>query len=144
MSGNEGRIYRTNTCSIKKDEYDEPSWVRVDDRSMLAGNGKKDAMFIVSKNGNGGYNTIQSAIDAAERSNLRGRKVIHIREGVYRENIYVGPYNNDITLIGDGMRKTIITASRSVRSGYTTYNSATAGKISSFILFFDSFFIVKV
>ncbi|KAJ6374752.1 hypothetical protein OIU78_030268 [Salix suchowensis] len=49
------------------------------------------------------------------------------RCGVYRENIEVGANNNNVWLVGDGMRKTIITGSRSVGGGYTTYSSATAG-----------------
>ncbi|KAJ6410663.1 hypothetical protein OIU84_007420 [Salix udensis] len=41
-------------------------------------------------------------------------------------NIEVGVNNNNVWLVGDGMRKTIITGSRSVGGGYTTYSSATA------------------
>ena len=36
-------------------------------------------------------------------------------------------YDN-IMLVGDGLRNTIITSARSVQDGYTTYSSATAGK----------------
>ncbi|KAL9240389.1 hypothetical protein vseg_014614 [Gypsophila vaccaria] len=133
LAVNEGLIQSDNSTSVHNSTTNDgyPSWLSVNDRRLLLGlrshAAKKKAMFVVSKDRFSRYKTIQSAIDAAARSNVRGRKVIHVRRGVYMENIYVGPYNNDITLIGDGMRKTIVTGSRSVRSGYTTYNSATAG-----------------
>ncbi|KAL9237070.1 hypothetical protein vseg_011659 [Gypsophila vaccaria] len=107
-----------------------PSWLSRTNRRLLFGNRSllvDKAMFIVSKARSAQYKTIQSAIDAAAKSNVVGRKVIYIKKGIYRENIYVNPFTNDITLIGDGMKNTIVTASRSVKSGFTTYNSATAG-----------------
>ncbi|KAH9607452.1 hypothetical protein KSS87_019349 [Heliosperma pusillum] len=125
LAVNEGLIQADN--STNPEGY--PAWLSHDRRLLLGARSLavKKAMFVVSKDSSARYKTIQSAIDAAARSTIRGRKVIHVRKGVYRENIYVGPYNNDITLIGDGARKTVITGGRSVRSGYTTYNSATAG-----------------
>ena len=54
-----------------------------------------------------------------------------MKKGVYRENIEVGNDNHNIMLVGEGERKTIITSARSVKGGYTTYNSATAGKLPS-------------
>ncbi|XP_021752115.1 probable pectinesterase/pectinesterase inhibitor 59 [Chenopodium quinoa] len=116
------------TSSGNTTEY--PTWMRHEERRLVQVSRKlavKNAMFVVSKDGSSPYMTVQSAIDAAARSRIRGRKVIHVKRGVYRENIYVGPYNDDIMLVGDGMRNTIITSSRSARSGYTTYSSATAG-----------------
>ncbi|XP_074281870.1 putative pectinesterase/pectinesterase inhibitor 59 [Silene latifolia] len=130
LAVNEGLIQADNSTSDNSTTDGYPSWLSHHDRRLLLGGRSlavKKAMFVVSRGPSARYKTIQSAIDAAARSNVRGRKVIHVKRGVYRENIYVGPYNNDITLIGDGIRKTVITGSRSVRSGYTTYNSATAG-----------------
>lgn len=56
-----------------------------------------------------------------------GRFVIHVKGGVYEENINVRRNNDNIMLVGDGIGSTIITGGRSVKDGYTTYNSATAG-----------------
>ncbi|GAB4825959.1 Probable pectinesterase/pectinesterase inhibitor 59 [Ancistrocladus abbreviatus] len=92
-------------------------------RSLAA----KTATFVVAKDGSGQYKTVQAAIDAAARSGVSGRKVIFVRRGVYLENIWVNHYTNDLMLVGEGMRLTIVTGSRSVKSGYTTYNSAVAG-----------------
>ncbi|KMT15907.1 hypothetical protein BVRB_3g055940 [Beta vulgaris subsp. vulgaris] len=129
LAVNEGLIEEfINSTSLNTTKY--PSWVSHDERKLLQVSRKlaaSRAAFVVAKDGSSPYRTVQSAIDAAARSRIRGRKVIHVRRGVYRENIYVGPYNNDIMLVGDGMRYTIVTSSRSARSGYTTYSSATAG-----------------
>ncbi|CAO2821028.1 unnamed protein product [Amaranthus hypochondriacus] len=129
LSVNEGLIddfiSSTNGTTTKY-----PSWVSREERKLLRVSRKlaaTRAAFVVSKDRSSPYRTIQSAIDAAARSRIRGRKVIHIKRGIYKENIYVGPYNNDIMLVGDGMRNTIITSSRSAKSGYTTYSSSTAG-----------------
>lgn len=116
-----------------------PNWVSHDERRLLQVSRKlasSRAMFVVSKDRSSPYRSVQSAINAAARSRIRGRKIIHVKRGIYKENIYVGPFNNDIMLVGDGMRNTIITSSRSARSGYTTYSSATAGIFIPYFSFF--------
>ncbi|KAF5732299.1 pectinesterase/pectinesterase inhibitor 33 [Tripterygium wilfordii] len=85
------------------------------------------ANLVVTKDGSGHFRTIQAAIDAAARRRGSGRFIIYVKRGVYGENIEVGINNNNIVLVGDGMKDTIITSSRSVGRGYTTYSSATAG-----------------
>ncbi|XP_074293625.1 putative pectinesterase/pectinesterase inhibitor 59 [Silene latifolia] len=118
----------TSTSTSTNEAY--PSWLSHNGRRLLLDSRSsvvRKAMFVVSKDRSAKYTTIQAAIDAAAKSSIAGRKVIYVRKGVYKENIYVGPYTNDITLIGDGMKNTIVTAGRSVKSGFTTYNSATAG-----------------
>ncbi|KNA10727.1 hypothetical protein SOVF_141610 [Spinacia oleracea] len=132
LAVNEGLIdeFVNTTTSNSTNSTNYPSWVSHHERRLMKVSRRVaalNAMFVVSKDRSSPYRTVQSAIDAAARSRIRGRKVIHVRRGVYKENIYVGPYNNDIMLVGDGMRYTIITSSRSARSGYTTYSSATAG-----------------
>lgn len=108
-----------------------PSWVSAGERKLLQSTSlAKSANIVVAKDGSGHYGTIQAAINAAAKRKSSGRFVIYVKKGLYRENIEVGINVNNITLVGDGMSKTIITGSRSVRGGYTTYNSATAGKTS--------------
>lgn len=83
---------------------------------------------MVAKDGSGNFQTVQAAIDvAAKRTSMSSRFIIYVKKGVYRENIEVGINNNNIMLVGDSMRNTIITSSRSVGRGFTTYSSATAG-----------------
>ncbi|PON89469.1 Pectinesterase inhibitor domain containing protein [Trema orientale] len=107
---------------------DFPSWVSKPERRLLRSSlSSIKPNLVVAKDGSGHFRTVQAAIDAAARRRIGTRFVIHVKKGVYRENIEVGINNNDIMLVGDGLRKTIITSGRSVKSGYTTYSSATAG-----------------
>lgn len=109
---------------------DFPSWVTRRERNLLQtplSSVKLRPNLVVAQDGSGHFRRIQSAIDLASRRRRMGRFIIHVKKGVYRENIEVGNNNNNIMLVGDGMRRTIITSSRSVAGGYTTYNSATAG-----------------
>ncbi|GAB4825966.1 hypothetical protein Ancab_008834 [Ancistrocladus abbreviatus] len=126
LAVNDGNIQNKNFYDHHK-ESSFPSWVGREERRLLMSRSlaAKTATFVVAKDGSGQYETVQAAIDAAARSGVSGRKVIFVKRGVYRENIWVNPY--DVMLVGEGSRLTIITGSRSVKSGYTTYNSATAG-----------------
>jgi pectin methylesterase-like acyl-CoA thioesterase len=63
-----------------------------------------------------------------------------VKKGVYKENIEVAVHNDNIMLVGDGMQNTIITSSRSVQGGFTTYSSATAGELYSSLF---SFYVFK-
>ncbi|KAI3407770.1 PMEI domain-containing protein [Psidium guajava] len=104
-----------------------PSWVSRHDRKLLQSSTVK-ANLVVSKDGTGHFRTIQAALDtAAKRRSTTARFIIYVKRGLYRENIEVANNNNNILMIGDGIKNTIITGSRSVGGGYTTYSSATAG-----------------
>jgi pectinesterase len=58
--------------------------------------------------------------------NNKGRYVIHVKAGVYNEQVEIKAKN--IMLVGDGIGKTVITGSKSVGGGTTTFRSATVGK----------------
>ncbi|EXC36881.1 putative pectinesterase/pectinesterase inhibitor 60 [Morus notabilis] len=107
-------------------DRDFPSWVSNRERRMLESPGIK-ANLVVAKDGSGHFRSVQEAINRAARRRIHSRFVIHVKRGVYRENIEVGVGNRNIMLVGDGLRYTIITSGRSVKAGYTTYSSATAG-----------------
>lgn len=106
-----------------------PSWFARKNRRLLQSTSiAAKANLVVSKSGLGNFRSIQAAIDAASKRMFRTRFIIYVKRGVYRENIVVRVNSNNIWLVGDGLRDTIITSSRSVGAGYTTYSSATAGK----------------
>lgn len=106
-----------------------PSWLSRNERRLLQSSSlQAKANLVVAKDGSGNYRSIQAAINEAARRRRSGRFIIYVKRGVYRENIEVGLNNNNIMLVGEGLRYTIITSSRSVGGGSTTYNSATAGK----------------
>ncbi|CAN6807094.1 unnamed protein product [Brassica oleracea] len=107
-----------------------PTWVSGKERRLLQLQSERAvrANLVVAKDGSGHVTTVQAAIDVAGRRKVTsGRFVIHVKRGVYEENINVRRNNDNIMLVGDGMGSTIITGGRSVKDGYTTYNSATAG-----------------
>ncbi|KAJ7982553.1 Pectinesterase [Quillaja saponaria] len=113
----------------KENNYTEeyfPTWVSKHERRLLLSPSIK-ANLVVAKDGSGHFKTVQAALNLAGRRRGTGRFVIHVKKGVYRENIEVDKNNNNIMLVGDGIRNSIITSSRSVQGGSTTYNSATAG-----------------
>ena len=104
-----------------------PSWFSGRERKLLQSSNVK-AHLVVAKDGSGHFRTVQAAIDAAARRRIKSRFIIRVKRGIYKENIEVDKTNDNIMLIGDGSRYTIITSSRSTQDGFTTYSSATAGK----------------
>uniref|UniRef100_I1QY36 Pectinesterase n=1 Tax=Oryza glaberrima TaxID=4538 RepID=I1QY36_ORYGL len=86
-----------------------------------------DADVVVAKDGTGHFCTVGEALKAAARraTNGGGRTVVYVKAGVYNENVEV--WTTNLVLFGDGIGRTVITGSRSVRGGYTTFSSATFG-----------------
>ncbi|KAL7253837.1 hypothetical protein ACSBR1_008224 [Camellia fascicularis] len=105
-----------------------PSWVSSHDRKLLQSSspvGK--ANLVVARDGSGHFRTIREALVAAANRRGNRRFVIHVKTGVYSENIEIGTDLDNIMVVGDGLKETIITGSRSVGSGTTSFNSATVG-----------------
>ncbi|XP_074369593.1 putative pectinesterase/pectinesterase inhibitor 33 [Apium graveolens] len=106
-----------------------PSWVTPGDRRLLQSSSwASRANVVVAKDRTGNFRSVQAAINYAaqvKRGNMRF--IIYVKRGVYWENIAVASNLNNIMLVGDGLRYTVISSSRSVARGYTTYSSATAG-----------------
>ncbi|XP_058721946.1 pectinesterase-like [Vicia villosa] len=104
-----------------------PSWFSKHERKLLRSSSLLKFNLVVAKDGSGQFKTVQAALDNAAKRKYKARFVIHVKKGVYKENIEVNVHNDNIMLVGDGMQNTIITSSRSVQRGFTTYSSATAG-----------------
>lgn len=134
-----------------------PPWVKKGDRKLLQANGVAfDA--VVAADGSGDYKTVMDAVLAAPDYSMK-RHVIYVKKGVYVENVEIKKKKWNIMMIGDGMDATVISGSRSVVDGWTTFRSATFGKKipalvhtdtttthSIFLFFlsiFSSFFIVN-
>ncbi|XP_028800478.1 pectinesterase 2-like [Neltuma alba] len=104
-----------------------PSWVKPGDRKLLqVASPASQANVVVAKDGSGKYKTLKEAVDAAPKSN-KGRYVIFVKAGVYNEQVEIK--GNNIMLSGDGIGKTIITGSKSVGGGTTTFHSATVAAV---------------
>ncbi|KAK7259800.1 hypothetical protein RIF29_25415 [Crotalaria pallida] len=113
-----------NRKAESKEEF--PSWFSKHNRKLLQSSSTK-AHLVVARDGSGNFRNVQDALNAAAKRKTKTRFIIHVKKGVYAENIEVEKNNDNIMLIGDGMANTIITSHRSVQDGFTTYSSATAG-----------------
>ncbi|KAK4480603.1 hypothetical protein RD792_013681 [Penstemon davidsonii] len=106
-----------------------PGWFTPGDRKLLQDLelGRR-ANVVVAQDGSGQFRSVQEGINYAVSKRVgNGRVVVYVKRGVYRENVLVSRTMNKVMLVGDGVRYTVITASRSVSSGFTTYSSATVG-----------------
>ncbi|XWS45907.1 hypothetical protein CRYUN_Cryun14cG0019600 [Craigia yunnanensis] len=132
MSNNVSKLI-SNTLALNKAPYKEPSykdgfptWVKPGDRKLLQSSSPAStANIVVAQDGSGNYKTIKDAISAASKRSGSGRYVIYVKAGTYKENVEIGTKLKNIMLVGDGIGKTIITGSKSVGGGSTTFNSAT-------------------
>ncbi|KAI4354836.1 hypothetical protein L6164_003668 [Bauhinia variegata] len=120
----------SNILALNKVPYQEssykngfPTWVKPGDRKLLqTSSPASQANVVVAKDGSGKYTTLNAAIGAAPASSS-GRYVIYVKAGTYDEQVEIK--GDNIMLIGDGIGKTVITGSRSVGGGSTTFSSAT-------------------
>ncbi|KAF8379274.1 hypothetical protein HHK36_028707 [Tetracentron sinense] len=133
MSNNVSKLI-SNTLSINKVQPEQqnykdgfPTWVSAGDRKLLQSSSPASrANLVVAQDGSGNFRTIKAALDAvAKQRSGSGRFIIYVKKGVYRENLLIGNNLKNIMLVGDGLRNTIITGSKSVGGGSTTFNSAT-------------------
>ncbi|XP_027335389.1 pectinesterase 2-like [Abrus precatorius] len=133
MSNNVTKLL-SNTLALNKVQYEEPiykdgfpTWVKPGDRKLLqAASPASKANVVVAKDGSGKYTTVSAAVNAAPKSSS-GRYVIYVKAGIYNEQVEIKAHN--IMLVGDGMGKTIITGSKSVGGGTTTFRSATVAVV---------------
>ncbi|KAA8533848.1 hypothetical protein F0562_031365 [Nyssa sinensis] len=119
-----------NGVLMQEQDYKDgfPTWVSDGERKLLQSPSVASrANVVVAKDGSGNFRSIQAAVNAAAKRTGNGRFIIYVKRGVYRENIEIPSNLNRIMLVGDGLRYTIITGSRSVGGGFTTYSSATFG-----------------
>ncbi|XP_051147665.1 pectinesterase-like [Andrographis paniculata] len=106
-----------------------PKWLSAGDRRLLQ-SPSVTADVTVAADGSGNYRTVSEAVEKAPQNSGR-RYVIRIKAGVYRENVEVPKKKTNIMFVGDGRSNTIITGSRNVRDGSTTFNSATVAVVGA-------------
>ncbi|KAF3795783.1 putative pectinesterase/pectinesterase inhibitor 41, partial [Nymphaea thermarum] len=104
-----------------------PHWVNRDIFRVHPGARRVALQTKPTQDGTGDYRTINDAVAAAPDNNdsKRGYFVIRVKGGVYKENVSIGKKKKYIMMVGDELRWTIITGSRNVADGSTTFNSAT-------------------
>jgi len=121
-----------------------PEWISATDRRLLQATAVK-ADVVVAADGSGDFKTVSAAVEAAPLKSSK-RFVIRIKAGVYKENVEVPKKKTNIMFLGDGRTNTIITGSRNVVDGSTTFHSATVGEFiyPSLILFCLQIYFVVI
>ncbi|KAI3803301.1 hypothetical protein L1987_31451 [Smallanthus sonchifolius] len=105
-----------------------PEWLSAGDRRLLQ-SGSVTANVVVAADGSGDFTTVSAAVAAAPSGS--SRYVIRIAAGVYRENVDIPSGKRNLMFLGSGRTSTIITGSRSVAGGSTTFNSATVAAVGA-------------
>ncbi|KAK4493472.1 hypothetical protein RD792_006034, partial [Penstemon davidsonii] len=111
-----------------KDGQEWPEWLSAGDRRLLQASTVTPDVTVAA-DGSGNFRTISEAVAAAPEGS--SRYVIGIRAGVYRENVEIPRRKTNLMFVGAGRTTTIITASRSVGGGSTTFNSGTVAVVGS-------------
>jgi pectinesterase len=135
----------TNRKLMQEKEGNEsewPEWMSVADRRLLQSSSVAPDV-VVAADGSGNYKTVSAAVAAAPKKSSK-RYIIRIKAGVYRENVDVPKDKTNIMFMGDGRKTTIITASRNVVDGSTTFNSATVGESNILSPSFSNLFYLPV
>ncbi|XP_017983421.1 PREDICTED: pectinesterase [Theobroma cacao] len=111
----------------EQDETEWPEWLSAGDRRLLQAPTVTPDVTVAA-DGSGDFRTVSEAVAAAPERSTR-RYIIKIKAGVYKENVDVPRGKTNLMFVGDGRVNTIITASRNVVDGSTTFNSATVAAV---------------
>ncbi|XP_062213732.1 pectinesterase-like [Phragmites australis] len=106
-----------------------PTWVPKEDRKLLDGKGGRRKVGLtpnvtVAKDGKGDFTNISAAL-AAVPQRYQGRYVIYVKEGVYDETVNITNRMANVTMYGDGSKKSIVTGSKNVIDGIRMWRTAT-------------------
>ncbi|XP_013663048.2 pectinesterase-like [Brassica napus] len=109
----------------KLDERSFPYWFGPDDQKSLL-----TCQWIpnvtVASDGTGDFLTISEAVVKVPESG-NSKFVIHVKGGLYRENVILPPKKSNVVMFGDGNTKTIVSAglNRLDNPLFTTFQTAT-------------------
>ncbi|KAF6139878.1 hypothetical protein GIB67_009725 [Kingdonia uniflora] len=118
-------MVRESPSSKKPSKGKFPAWMMKRDRRLLqAPASGVSANVVVAADGSGSYTSVMDAILAAPDYSSN-RYVIYVKKGFYKENVEIKKKKWNLMLVGDGMGVTVISGSRSVEGGYTTFRTAT-------------------
>ncbi|KAI3845486.1 hypothetical protein MKX03_023421 [Papaver bracteatum] len=106
-----------------------PEWLSEGDRRLLQST-TVTVNATVAADGSGDFSTVSAAVAAAPPKSTR-RYIIRIKAGVYREHVEVPKKKTNLMFLGDGRKKTIITGSKNVVDGSTTFKSATVAIVGN-------------
>jgi pectinesterase len=125
----------SSSSSSSSMNYILPDWLSDEESSDMRRRLQSNttaADIVVAQDGSGKYRTITEALANVPTKLSKPSFVIYIKAGVYSEYVTISKKMKNLTLIGDGIGKTIITGSKSFTGGTTTYNSATVGELYNY------------
>ncbi|XP_071736184.1 pectinesterase-like [Rutidosis leptorrhynchoides] len=105
-----------------------PGFVDWNYSTLLSDLAQEKADVVVAQDGSGDFKTIQEAVDSADSRRQSKRFVIYVKAGVYQEYVFIPKEVSYITVLGDGINKTIITGDRFLG----TVNADTLQQTSTF------------
>lgn len=94
---------------MRPDGY--PTWLSAADRKLLQTNTNPPPNAVVAKDGSGQFKTIGEAL-ASYPKNHKGRYVIYVKEGIYKEYIEVTTKMINVYMYGDGPKKTVVSGDK--------------------------------
>jgi pectinesterase inhibitor-like protein len=112
-----------------------PQWVSFGDRRLLQ-ESKPTPNVTVAKDGSGDCETLREAVGKIPKKS-ESKFIIHVKEGVYVENVILDKSKWNVMIYGEGKDKTIVSGSLNFVDGTPTFSTATFGK--SCFLYFDYF-----
>lgn len=117
---------RVSSSATKKSSKKRfPKWMLPGDRNLMQRIVPRiRADIVVAADGSGHYETIGEALKMAPNFSM-DRFVIRIKSGVYNETVEIAREKSNIMLVGEGMKSTIITGSKSFADGFSTFATAT-------------------
>eukprot|EP00253_Pinus_taeda_P036122 PITA_36122 len=132
---NQRRTFPTQNRRLLSDQSDPnfmpmdsdgfPTWMSAGNRRLLqTSTSTVKPNVVVAKDGSGNYTNITEAVEKAPEKS-QTRYVIHIKAGVYAENVELHKKKTNIMFVGDGMDVTVVTGNRNVKDNFTTFRSAT-------------------
>ncbi|KAJ7532126.1 hypothetical protein O6H91_14G073500 [Diphasiastrum complanatum] len=114
-----------------------PRWLSAGSRRLLADLYSRPNS-VVAQDGSGKFRRIQDAVNAAPNDIKTGLYVIHVKAGVYWEQVSIPSSKVSIAIVGDGIGKTVIANNLNVQmKGMTTFKSATVAIGAPGVVFRD-------
>lgn len=75
---------------------------------LVAANSFAQKRFVVAKDGTGNFTTVQAALDAVLKNNKKP-VVIYIKNGIYKEKLFLEATKNFVTIEGENKFNTVLT-----------------------------------
>ncbi|KAL0376414.1 UNVERIFIED_CONTAM: putative pectinesterase/pectinesterase inhibitor 28 [Sesamum calycinum] len=120
----DGEDLKTTVDGKETDAAGPPPFVDAEARRIMTANvNTLKPSIVVAQDGSGQFKTIKGAISSLPKKG-DGPYVIHVKAGLYKENVIFPKKVNNVVLIGDGPLKTRISGNKNYVDGVQTFHTA--------------------